>query len=54
MHTESLEPVVERPGPADATLDDYVSYEDRDGLVVCEKKNPNAWICSDDARPLSP
>lgn len=53
MHTEPPESVVERHGPAD-DLDDFVSYEDEDGLVVCEKTNPKAWLCSDETRPLRP
>lgn len=31
---------------------DAVSYTDKDAIVICDRKNPNAWIRSDTWQPL--
>lgn len=36
-----------QPDPDVVDLDRYASYEDGDGLVVCDRENPNAWLRSD-------
>lgn len=33
-------------------LEDYTSYEDDDALVICDTKNPRAWIRSEDRTDL--
>lgn len=42
------------PDPADteADLANLVSYEEEDGLVVCDRENPRAWIKADSVEPL--
>lgn len=32
---------------AETEDDRFTSYEDEGGLVVCDRKNPNAWIRCD-------
>lgn len=42
MEQESAQRVTTEPDVAD--LDDVTSYEDGDHHVICDTKNPNAWI----------
>ncbi len=35
--------------PAETHLDKVASYEDEDGFVICDRKNPKAWVKSDTA-----
>ncbi|QRV16223.1 DUF7331 family protein [Haloterrigena salifodinae] len=36
----------EREATADRAFDHYVSYEDGDGTVICDRRTPSAWIRS--------
>ena len=36
---------------ADGEFDQYVSYADGDGTVICDRRNPSAWIRSTALRP---
>lgn len=47
---------VDEVGPDDrpAGLDGVASYEDDDAFVVCDRKNPRAWIRSDAVTDLDP
>jgi hypothetical protein len=33
-------------------FEQYVSYEDEDGTLICDSKNPSAWIRSDAVTPI--
>lgn len=35
---------VDQATPAAVDLEQFASYEDDDGFVICDRKNPNAWI----------
>lgn len=37
---------VEQAAPESVELDQFASYEDDDGFVICDRKNPKAWIKS--------
>lgn len=38
---------VEQSAPEKPDFDSFASYEDGDDLVICDRKNPKAWIKSD-------
>lgn len=38
---------VEQSAPEKPEFDRFASYEDGDDLVICDRKNPKAWIKSD-------
>jgi hypothetical protein len=40
--------------PPTDDLDGVASYEDDDAFVVCDRKNPQAWIRSDAVTDLEP
>lgn len=35
---------VDQAAPAAVDLEQFASYEADDGFVICDRKNPNAWI----------
>ena len=39
-----------RETTADGAFDQYVSYADGDGTVICDRRNPAAWIRSTTVR----
>lgn len=47
MQTEITAEQVEQTEPEGADLDRFTSYEDGDTLVICDRKNPDAWIRAD-------
>ncbi|UVE51655.1 hypothetical protein KU306_07240 [Haloferax larsenii] len=51
MRTESRESVTDLQSVS--TFDDLTGYEDGRAFVICDTKNPNAWIRSDETRPVS-
>ncbi|WP_396610660.1 hypothetical protein ACH9L7_10490 [Haloferax sp. S1W] len=56
MRTEARELTTEQTEQTEQTipaLDDVAGYEDGQDFVICDTKNPNAWIRSDETRPLS-
>ena len=36
---------------AEREFDEYVQYEDGEGTVICDRRNPSAWIRSSVLRP---
>lgn len=48
MHTEQHEALAEPAVPQRNDLKEFTSYQDGDGLVICDKQNPKAWIRSDE------
>jgi len=50
--TESITQSTDRPTPDRPDLDQYVSYPDDCDTVICDRQNPNAWIRSDELRPI--
>jgi hypothetical protein len=42
------------PDDRPAGLEGVASYEDGDAFVVCDRKNPQAWIRSDAVTDLDP
>lgn len=52
MERESSDAGAERAPQDDCT--EFTSYEDGRGIVVCDTKNPKAWIASDEPRPVAP
>lgn len=35
-------------------FDQFADYEDGDDLVICDRKNPRAWIKSDSVTRIEP
>lgn len=51
----SEDPVLEsdRTAPHDHDFDAYASYEDGDGVVICDRKDAKAWLKSDTIAELT-
>lgn len=47
MNDPMLEQDDANESPADDYLDDVTCYTDDGSLVVCDRKNPKAWVSSD-------
>jgi len=37
-----------------SAFDRYADYEDGSALVICDRRNPNAWVRSDTTAALDP
>lgn len=53
MYTDQDTQRVEQHAPPEPDHEGFTGYEDGDSYVVCDRKNPNAWIRSDVTEPLS-
>ncbi|MFC4544243.1 hypothetical protein ACFO5R_20145 [Halosolutus amylolyticus] len=42
--TDQLPTPDRQPAAESVRFDQYVTYEDDDGTVVCDRSNPAAWI----------
>lgn len=47
MRDKPLAREANRVEPEYVDFDRFTSYEDGDATVVCDRKNPNAWLRSD-------
>lgn len=56
VHTRRGTEAVDEAEPDDrpAGLEGVASYDDDDAFVVCDRKNPQAWIRSDTVADLDP
>lgn len=53
MRTETEQRTVPEAEPSnEPDFDRFASYDDDGALVVCDRKNPRAWIRSDATTPL--
>lgn len=52
MHSRIQHPLPTEQQPTDDDLDRYTSYEQDTDLVICDRKNPQAWIKSDTTTTL--
>ncbi|WP_265110368.1 DUF7331 family protein [Halosolutus halophilus] len=49
--TDQLSTPDQQPAVQSARFDQYVSYEDDGGTVICDRSNPAAWIRSTELVP---
>lgn len=47
MRSRTTESLQTEQQPTRPDLDRYASYEQESDLVICDRKNPQAWIKSD-------
>lgn len=47
MQEQTPVPAVDSETPSEPDFDRFTSYEDGNDLVICDRKNPKAWIKSD-------
>lgn len=53
MYTNQEFEQLEEAAPPEPDHEGFTGYEDGDSYVVCDRKNPNAWIRSDVTERLS-
>lgn len=54
MRERTKQVEVERVEPQITELEQFASYEDGDGVVICDRKAPNAWVRSDTTARIEP
>jgi hypothetical protein len=54
MRKETVQRGDEVPEAESIDLDEFTGYEDGNSYVVCDRRNPQAWIRSDVTETLSP